>query len=232
MRFGEGERTEGLVQEFAELITGVPTTVFCYLRRHDLYLASWYNQLVKMGGPAVNLSGAINRFLPGIHVDYARALRPWVEQFGRENVVVRRYEDRRGDVSVDVLRAVGYDVAFPEGTDVWENPRFPDVYVETFRRWNQLPMPADATAKLAQIMRRNAARDTMEHVSVDLLTPRARTILHERAVQVDRELGELLGLTEPFFPDVGEIVKPIPDSLKDFEANSEYGQEVIEEVFS
>jgi len=230
MRFGESERTEGMVDEFAELIAGHPTTIFCYLRRHDLYLASWYNQLVKMGGQASNLSRTINSYLTGIHVDYAMALRPWVERFGREHFLIRRYEDREGDVSEDVLRHVGIEPAFPRGSAVWENPRFPDLYVETLRRWNQLPMPPRATAELTRLMRREALRGEQAETKVDVLTPGARKLLHARAVEVDVELTELLGLDTSLFPDIDEILRPIPDSIDDFAAHAKWGPGILNEL--
>jgi hypothetical protein len=232
MRFGESERMEGLVDEFADQLVGHDVEVFCYLRRHDQYLASWYNQLVKMGGLAENLSQDIERFAAGIHGDYAKALRPWVQRFGTEHVTVRRYEHRQGDVAEDFLRHMGHAPDLPEGSGVWENPRFPDLFIEPLRHWNHLQAPAWATERMKAIMVELAASPELSGVVVDVLDRRAREHLHRSAVTVEAALEELLGLAEPLFDDLDAILTPLPNSIGDRAANNRFGPRATSHFFA
>ncbi len=231
MRFGEAERMDGLVDEFAETLDGYDVLIFCYLRRHDQYLASWYNQLVKMGGLPRNLSQDIERFARGIHGDYAKALRPWVDRFGTDRIVVRRYEHRSGDVAEDFLRHVGHTPDLPEGSTVWENTRFPDLFIEPLRHWNHLQAPSAVTDQLKTIMVELARSPELADVVVDVLDRPARVHLHAAAVACEAELETLLGLTDPLFDDLDAILEPLPNSIGDRVANNRYAAIAITRLF-
>ena len=188
MRFGAGGRHDGLVGEFGDLLGDVSVEIFCHLRRPDLYLRSWYNQMIKLGALRPNMSEHMPNYFHQVHVDYPMALRPWVEQFGRDHVTVRRYEDRVGDVSDDLLRAFGHDLELPEDSAVWVNERFPDVHIETLRLWNWVRAPGHLSERLRQTMIAHAEREGLRDLGVEFMTPAAKQLLHDKCVEVVAEL--------------------------------------------
>lgn len=230
MRFGAGGRHEGLVDEFADLLGDCEVRVFCHLRRPDLHLPSWYNQMVKLGARPANLSESIDSYFDKVHVDYAKALRPWVQRFGADNVVVHRYERRQGDVTDDLLGAFGHHVTLPPGSEVWDNVRFPDVGIETLRTWNHLhPTPA-VDARFRKILQRHIQRDDLQDVSVEFLTPGARRRLHRRCVEMAADLDALLGRSTGLFDDLDQILVTAAGTIRDIEANERIAPAVLSEL--
>lgn len=232
MRFGAGAPTEGMVDELAELLGPVDVTVFAHLRRPDGHLPSWYNQVVKLGATPENLSQNLARSVRTIQVDYAKALSPWVERFGADRVIVRRYEHRRGDITDDMLEAVGLDVTLPVGTERWENERFPDVFIETLRRWNALGAPADLTNRVRRTAR-DLASGELADVKVDVLTPTARMELVEAFRPIDAALSELLDLGDAsLFEDIEEIATRDADAIRDVDAHRDYAPLLLERALA
>ncbi len=232
MRFAQGRRAAGLVDEFCDLLGDADITAFAHLRRPDGQLPSWYNQMIKLGASPENLSSDIDRSLGTLQVDYAGALRPWVERLGSDRVVARRYEFRRGDITDDFLDAVGLDVTLPAGTERWENERLPDVFIETLRRWNHVKGPPELTQRLKDTMVELGRSPELAEVRVDVLDEKARARLHAAFVDVDRELTELLQLDESLFPDIDEILERPAGALTDLEAHAEYGGLLLTTAFS
>lgn len=226
MRFGDGAKAEGLVDELLELFEGADVVAFAHLRRPDAHMPSFYNQLVKLGSVPTNLSNNLNNSLRPIHVEYNNALRPWVEALGPDRVIVRRYEHREGDITDDFLTGVGLDVELAADSERWDNERFPDMYVETVRRWNQLQAPPELTA---QVMRTATHLATTQHadVYVDLLTPAARSELHQRFEGIDADLTSLLGRDTSLFPDRDEILERRSGALTDQQAHRDFGSELV-----
>lgn len=116
--------------------------VIAYLRSPGAHLRSWYNQLIKMSAAPPDFNAAVRSVMEPVHYDYGQALRPWVDIFGPEAVMVRPYrEDLRLDNGLfrDFLAALGVDFdcrpklggwVLPEG-DV--NPRLDDRLLELNR---------------------------------------------------------------------------------------------------
>lgn len=230
MRFGAGGRHEGLVDELAELLGDHPVRIFCHLRRPDLHLPSWYNQLVKLGARRANMSESVDVYFDKIHVDYAMALRPWVERFGRENVIVHRYERRRGDVTDDLLRAFGREVTLPPGSELWENPRFPDTFVETLRIWNDLRPTEAVDDRFRRILQQLSREPELSGLQVEFLTPAARRKLHDRCVEMADELDELLGRSTPLFDDLDEMLTAPAGTIRDIDANARFAPLALERL--
>jgi hypothetical protein len=231
MRFATGGNHDGAVAEFAEFFGDAPVEIFCHLRRPDLHLRSWYNQLTKLGQRRDNMGSDVGYYFDRIHVDYALALRPWVEHYGVDHVTVHRYEDRIGDIAEDLLRAYGHDVELPEETEVWENTRFPDVYIETLRLWNELRAPAHLTSRLREAMITSAERDGLGDIAVEFFGPRARRLLHERCVAMVADLDDLLGDRAPRFDDLDAMLEPVADAITDQAAHTQFGPAVLDEAF-
>lgn len=230
MRFGAGGRHEGLVDELAELLGDHQVRIFCHLRRPDLHLPSWYNQLVKLSARRANLSESVEAYFDKVHVDYAMALRPWVDRFGTDNVVVHRYERREGDVTDDLLRAFGHEITLPPGSEVWENTRFPDVFIETLRIWNDLRPTPPVDHRFRRILQQLAEEPELRDVRIEFLTPAARKRLHARCVEMSSELDQLLGRTTPLFDDLDEMLVAPAGSIRDIDANTRFAPLALERL--
>jgi hypothetical protein len=90
------------------------TKVIVYLRNQADFLASSYGTLIKSGSTA-NLSDHIKIQLP--KMDYFRLISRWGEIFGRDNMIVRRFEIEdfpNGDLLADFASLIPFD---PEGFD-------------------------------------------------------------------------------------------------------------------
>lgn len=86
--------------------------ILVYLRRQDAWLDSLYGQMLKVG-----CNASIEEVIKAQQwrLDYSNLLGLWEEQFGRENIVVRVYENLKGiGLWSDFLTAIGK----PEATSV------------------------------------------------------------------------------------------------------------------
>ena len=104
--------------------------VIAYLRPPQSHLRSWYNQLVKMGMLVGNFDTAVCAQMEAIHWDYALALKPWIDIFGEDRIILRQFDDqlRDGDAMFeDFLESLGFHLpmmARPPERD--PNPRLDD----------------------------------------------------------------------------------------------------------
>ena len=99
----------------------LPVTVVYYARRQDALIESWYNQVVKSSRYRTK-ARLDEEFLKGVYpmnlFNHSRIITPWAESFGRENVVVRAYEDQQmeGDIIGDFASIIGLCI---DGTFAW-----------------------------------------------------------------------------------------------------------------
>ena len=112
--------------------------VVVYLRAPQSHLRSWYNQLVKMNQmPVPDFNTAVCHTMEPVHYDYALALRPWVDIFGADAVVVRPYTEalRNGTALFDdflsILGLSGAGQLKQPGHDL--NPRLDDKTLDITR---------------------------------------------------------------------------------------------------
>lgn len=146
IRIGEFPAACDRLREIAATARDIDVTVIAYLRNPESHLRSWYNQLVKMGIPVSDYTTALRGEIEGIHLDYARALRPWAEAFGAENLVLRDYDAARRagptGIYTDFLGILGLSfsdsLSQPEGDP---NPRIDDRAVELVRLMQNMKLP-------------------------------------------------------------------------------------------
>lgn len=164
MRIGAYEEAcAGLAQVAAGRGDDIDIRVIVYLRAPDDHLRSWYNQLVKMQIPVPDFTAAVTEVMEPVHYDYGLALRPWIEVFGPEAVIVRPYDPatRHGTgLYEDFLGVFGID--FDAGhfrlPDADPNPRLDDRILPLVRMMQNAGLPdaavnrakARAAAYLAQ----------------------------------------------------------------------------------
>lgn len=113
MRLGAHPAAAALLRQQISQAPDLRFRVIAYLRPPQAHLQSWYNQLVKMGIPVGSFATALCSQIEAVHWDYAQALKPWVEIFGTEAVILRAYGPalREGDaLYADFLGALGFAV--------------------------------------------------------------------------------------------------------------------------
>lgn len=146
MRLGGIEPAAAMLPRLARLGRGIDIRVIAYLREPEAHLRSWYNQLVKMRQKVPDFETALRGAIEPVHIDYARALRPWIEVFGAENVILRPYDESfRGGTGLyaDFLSVLGVTLperglSLPEGDP---NPRLDERTLELVRLMQNADFP-------------------------------------------------------------------------------------------
>lgn len=112
-RFSSAQVTESAIERMAALCTryAARTKIIVYLRDQIDYLVSWYGQNIKGGAakPSPFKIGANTD-----RIDYAALLEPWRKTFGRENMIVRRFERSDfvdGDLLSDFAALISCDIS-------------------------------------------------------------------------------------------------------------------------
>jgi len=111
--------------------------VIVYLRPPHEQLTSWYNQLVKSGLEDAGFDTVTLSRTEPVHWDYAMAIRPWVEIFGHDAVVIRAFQPslrQNNGIFNDFLTSLGYSIPAGATTMIKDpNPRLDDRLL-AFRR--------------------------------------------------------------------------------------------------
>jgi len=149
MRLGAFAEARAMLPRLVAPAKDIDIRVIAYLREPRAHLRSWYNQLVKMGQDVPDFNSAVCHGIESIHLDYAQALRPWIETFGADNVIVRPYPEPRrsdSDLIADFLSVFG--VALPEqGVSIPRtdpNPRLDDRVLDLVRLMQNAGIPQKA----------------------------------------------------------------------------------------
>jgi len=146
MRIGQFPKAAEILKRVIETRpSNVEVKAIVYLRDPASHLVSWYNQLVKMSFPVADLNAAVDGDIEDIHFDYRRALSPWIEILGQDNVRIRPYihdRDNPTALHADFLQTLG--IAAPTGRITAKgdpNPRFDDRVIELIRLMQNLDFP-------------------------------------------------------------------------------------------
>lgn len=93
---------------------GYQIKIVVYLRRQADYVLSWYNQLIKHSASkklnCLSWEEYINNYNKYIAVDYNKYLRQLEKFFGKENIIVRRFEKKHfynNSLTDDFLYSIG-----------------------------------------------------------------------------------------------------------------------------
>ena len=147
IRIGQFPKAVDILRDCLEARpAGLRVRALVYLREPGSQVLSWYNQLVKMNYfPIGDINAAATGEIEEIHYDYRRALEPWVEILGPENVTVRPYVRDRADPAAlhrDFLSVLGIEMP-PELAEQMDdpNPRFDDRVVELVRLMQNMKYP-------------------------------------------------------------------------------------------
>lgn len=140
--------------------------VVCYLRRHDRWFESIYNQLLKSGRTEVGTFEAFAAAYGRCH--YLPQFDLWAEAVGEGCVSVRPYEQaqrRDGGLLGDFERVLGLAEQLPEppGSRRSVNPSLGRDFVEFARLGRDLPLDRRARARLRTGLAELSARHLAAH---------------------------------------------------------------------
>ncbi|WP_295399093.1 hypothetical protein [uncultured Thiocystis sp.] len=212
--------------------------ILVYLRRHDTWWESLYNQTAKTVMSPRWGSGfdAFVRFrkneLPG-YGNFRRLLERWSAVFGQRNLIVRPYEwhQNKPDIVVDLLHAIGADM----GVDTVKIPLISAI--RSVRRNESLPrhalrlieifqkakIPQDIRARLIHHARSLPVTEPRQSI----LSPARRLqLIEENAADYEYIAREYLGR------DDGRLFyDPLPDPNEPWEAPQRLApQQIVEET--
>lgn len=107
-------RLHGKVSRLKKMVPeGINVKVVYYVRRQDNQIEAIYNQIIRgpKGRNTLTVGEFIHKHCPGL-INYQKNLNPWEEAFGRENIIVRCYEDGqlKNDIFSDFLDAIGLEI--------------------------------------------------------------------------------------------------------------------------
>jgi len=145
MRLGAHPGAEALLRQIIAQETDLDFRIIAYLRPPRGHTRSWYNQLVKMRLPVGDFNTTLRSGMESVHLDYSAAIRPWVDIFGADRVILRPFEERLRNGSAlydDFLAAIGHpmpqDVKLPQSDP---NPRIDDQVLEIVRLYRNAGFP-------------------------------------------------------------------------------------------
>ncbi|MBU2963472.1 sulfotransferase family protein [Citreicella sp. C3M06] len=145
MRLGQFPKAVEILKELLGQRGDIQIKVVAYLREPGAHVQSWYNQLIKMNIPVSDMETALGGEIEDVHFDYRRALQPWIDIAGKDNVILRPYRFDRNDPNAlhrDFLKAL--DIALPvelERAQSDPNPRLDDRIAELLRLMQNLGFP-------------------------------------------------------------------------------------------
>lgn len=177
-----------IIHEFCEeLKRWFDVYVVLYLRRQDNLVMAGYNQQIKAGtqkkGIGSVLETQINRF------NYENMMAPWVENLGKEKLIVRPYERQQfynGDIRLDFLYHVfgisAYDNFNIENKN--SNPRLSYAAMEYKRRINGLFDDVKVSSRFNEVLLEYSARtddsSTSIYTSSSILSPSDRLCILDK----------------------------------------------------
>ena len=196
---------------------GKEATVVVYIREQVDYLASCYQQGIKMGIPRGDFASYLA--IPSTVADgyYLPFLRAWEDVFGRDNLVVRVYDRERlveGDIVADFLSVLGVDGAADLGDRDDRNPSAGGPLLEALRRIN--------TLDFEELRRRKAIYDTLAELALGNPDYRAKLPIAPDVVAAlrDRFAEDNAAVSARYF-DGGPLfsLRPIPSAATHGEAD-------------
>ena len=149
MRIGEYPKAARLLADQLARAGDIDIRVIVYLRSPQAHLTSWYNQLIKMGVSVPDYDTAIAKRVERIHIDYAQALKPWIDAVGADQVDVRPYLRGGADgtaLLADFINATGGKWSGSGGLvlpEVDPNPRLSEELARLKRMMNAAGVPED-----------------------------------------------------------------------------------------
>ena len=101
---------EPLIQRLRSIFPEPDTAVVVYVRRQDLWLESYFAQLVKVSR-ATSIHDLLEK--EAWRLDYDSCLKVWSSHFGESNIILRPYgrDENLPDLWTDFFRSIGHEQA-------------------------------------------------------------------------------------------------------------------------
>lgn len=205
MRLGAHPEAEALLRQIIGAAKGIEFKIIAYLRAPRGHTRSWYNQLVKMRLPVGDFNTTLRSGMENVHLDYSAAIRPWVDIFGADRVILRPFEERlRNGTALydDFLATIGHPM--PQGAEIPQsdpNPRINDQVLEIVRLYRNAgfsrPQTRQSIERALEYFASEEARLPEDSPDFDSLLATARAGLEGlrdlpgNAVDIERFLQDL-----------------------------------------
>lgn len=128
--------------------------IIVYLRRQEAWFDSFFNQQIKDGFPIPDSHELAS---PKNYLLYHQNLEFWSDCFGRENVIVRFYEDVTGDVVDDFCHVAGIEqdkrISRPPANSETVNPRLSSISLSIMQKALKLELDDNIRMMLQDILR-------------------------------------------------------------------------------
>ncbi|WP_417259514.1 hypothetical protein [Celeribacter sp.] len=201
--------------------------LYCTLRRPDDYLASWHGQRLKFNHKMRPLrGGATANYFEGIHFDYEKMLRPWVEKCPHATLHIRSYSDvvASGGSVEDFVAQV--PVTFPKKlkTTASANPSIPRALMEFARIGNHNLSPEDAHFLRQFLIRAGSSMDIPPNGEVELFGAENRALMMDAFAPIHAYLSQITG-KDAFFADIADMAHVRPVSER--EANEQGLRQIL-----
>lgn len=148
-------------------------TVIVYLRRQDHLMESYWSQNVKAGAITLSFDEILNQHLSAPKWNYFELMAPWVEIFGKDNVMMKPFEKGqffKNDLIHDFLDAVDFKAKVVNSSIKNESPTIE--FVEALRLFGcSIPIRAERAAFL-RILRSMPIK--LDSTKYTLFTPEKR----------------------------------------------------------
>lgn len=206
-------RRKRLLAYVKELFESYSVRVLVYLRRHDQWCESVYNQAVK-SVPNPPWGRGFEAFLEyqrtkGAEFGYfSRTVDHWANAFGKENVIVRPFEDVQNtpNITADCLRSIGcFELAqaVPEKQES-VNVSLPSIAVLLIDRYQRMRLPDSVRLKLIEYTR----KITRNRRRTSVVAPEVRKrLVQENFADYEYIAREYLGRV-----DGRLFYEPLPDA--------------------
>lgn len=101
---------EPLIARLRSIFPESDTAIVMYVRRQDLWLESYYAQLLKVSRP-ISIHDLLEK--EAWRLDYESSLNVWSKHFGENNIIVRPYgkDENQPDLWTDFFRSIGHEEA-------------------------------------------------------------------------------------------------------------------------
>lgn len=197
------------VEPVREFFDGWPTKVIVYLRRHDHWWMSSYTQTLKMRAMPPWPRGVVgyiefSKKQKKYFARYRELVDRWADCFGKENVIVRPYEEQqiRGDVINDFLAVIGVSRVGAEDSDERSNVGIPPMAMHLLDIFQRARIDERCRKRLLEY-----AMSLREGERQNLIPPSLRrSLIEENAEDYEYIAREYLGRE-----DGRLFYEPLPD---------------------
>ena len=177
------------------------------IRRVDEYLMSWHSQRLRFGHKLAPLDqGGLETYFGGIHFNYQRMIKPWLDAFPDANFIIRNHADvmSNGGSIEDFKVQSGLEYPkkmMPPGS---ANPSYHRAIFELARKANN-DLPPESALKAREFLERiTPALNLPKSYQIELIGEAARTEMYDRFSPIHDFLGTTIK-SGPFFPDIDKV---------------------------